>query len=237
MRQLSTSGAAAGRTARKMIIDAHAHLFDAGYFPPAWHDRTAQRWAKAVYPPRDPADIRPNIERGFVDKDGSILMAELDRAGIDAAVCLTLDWALVVDDLSGVSPAEMMQHYAKIAEMYPGRFYAFAGIDPRRPDGLEVYERSVREWGMRGLKLYPPCGYFPYDDVCLPFYEKSLELGVPVVIHTAMVSWPMNGRFAHPTGVADVQSRYPDLEIIFAHSGYPLWAEEAIHTAAGHPNS
>jgi predicted TIM-barrel fold metal-dependent hydrolase len=38
-------------------------------------------------------------------------------------------------------------------------------------------------------------------------------------------------------GVGEVQYRYPELTIILAHSGFPIWGEEAIETAQSHPNS
>jgi predicted TIM-barrel fold metal-dependent hydrolase len=221
-----------------MIIDSHVHLFGPGYFPPAWHDHTARRWAKAVVPPRDPKEIRPHIERGLIDPDGSILMAELDRAGVDAAVCLTLDWGWALNDTSGASPEEIMQHYSELQNKYRGRFYAVANVDPRRPGSLAVYELAIKEWGLKGLKVYPPVGLYPYDETYFPFYEKSLEFGVPVYIHTAMEpSFPLRPRFANPLGVCDVQVRFPELTVILAHSGYPKWDEEAIEVARNHPDT
>lgn len=221
-----------------MIIDAHVHLFGPGYFPPAWHQHTANRWAKAVVPPRDPNEILPHIERGLVDEDGSILMQEFDRAGIDAGICLTLDWGWALDDTSGASPESMMRHYSELQEKLAGRFYAIANVDPRRPGALELYERSIKEWGLKGLKVYPPVGLYPYDELYFPFYEKSLEMGVPVYIHTAMEpSFPLRPRFAYPLGIGDVQVRYPELTIILAHSGYPKWVEEAIEVARNHPDT
>lgn len=221
-----------------MIVDSHIHLFGPGYFPPAWHDHTARRWSKAVVPPRDPNEIRPHIERGLIDPDGTILMAEMDRAGVDAAFCLTLDWGWAIGDTSGASPEEMMQHYSKLQERYEGRFHAIANVDPRRPGALNVYERAIKEWGLKGLKVYPPIGLYPYDEAYFPFYEKSLEFEVPVYIHTAMEpSFPLRPRFAYPLGVGDVQVRYPELTIILAHSGYPKWDEEAIEIARNHPDT
>ena len=221
-----------------MIIDSHVHLFGPGYFPPAWHQHTARRWAKAVVPPRDPNDILPHIERGLVDPDGSILMEEFDRAGVDAGICLTLDWGWAIGDTSGASPEEMMRHYGDLQEKLHGRFFAVANVDPRRPGALQLYEQAIKEWQLKGFKVYPPVGLYPYDEAYFPFYEKSLELGVPVYIHTAMEpSYPLNARFANPLGVGDVQVRYPDLTIILAHSGYPKWGEEAIEVAHNHPDT
>ncbi len=221
-----------------MIIDAHVHLFGPGYFPPAWHRHTAERWSKAVVPPRDPAEILPHIERGLVDPDASILIEEFDRVGIYAGICLTLDWGFALNDTSGASPEEMMRHYAELQRRLEGRFYAVANVDPRRPGALELYERAIKEWGLKGLKVYPPVGLYARDERYFPFYEKSLELDVPVYIHTALEpSYPLRNRFANPLNISDVQVRYPELTIIFAHSGYPIWHEEAIETARNHPNS
>jgi len=224
--------------ADRMIVDSHVHLFGPGYFPPAWHDHTAKRWAKSVVPPRNPDEIRPHIERGLIDPDGSILMEELDRSGVDSAICLTLDWGWALNDTSGASPEEMMQHYSELQRTYEGRFYAVANVDPRRPGALELYERAIKEWGLKGLKVYPPVGLYPYDEAYFPFYEKSLELDVPVYIHTAMdPSFPLRPRFANPLGVGDVQVRYPELTIILAHSGYPKWDDEAVEVARNHPDT
>src|SRR5690606_1255546 len=117
----------------KRVIDAHVHAQDWGFYPPKWHDITAERWAVQTVPPRDPSEIRPYLERGIVDPDGSNLIREMDNAGVDTAICLTLDWAIGLGDESGVHVDEQMRHFGELTKKYPGRFYAFAGIDPRRP--------------------------------------------------------------------------------------------------------
>src|SRR5262249_47213833 len=75
------------------------------------------------------------------------------------------------------------------------------------------------------------------DPVCFPLFERCLELGVPLVVHTAYVGWPHVARFANPIMIGDVQLRFPDLTIVFAHSGHELWVEEAMLTAGDHPRS
>ncbi|HUF53776.1 MAG TPA: amidohydrolase family protein [Dehalococcoidia bacterium] len=221
-----------------MIVDSHVHLFDVGYFPPKWHDITAERWAKAALPNRNPEDVRGRIEGGLIDPDASLLIGELDRAGIDTGICLTLDWGWGIGDTSGASPEQMMRHYGDLQRSLDGRFLAIAGVDPRRPGSLELYERAIKEFGLRGLKIYPPTGFYPYDDFVMPFYEKSLELNVPVYIHTALYpTYPLRPRFSNPVGVTDVQAAFPELTIIMAHSGFPSWGDEAIAVAQQHPNT
>src|SRR4030066_106376 len=74
--------------------------------------------------------------------------------------------------------AEMM------AKKYPGRVYSLFAIDPRRPGGVKLFEKAVTEWNAIGLNFYPPWGFYPNDPICYPFYQKALDLGVPVSIHT-----------------------------------------------------
>lgn len=219
----------------KPQVDAHVHCQSWGFYPPCWHQISAKLWASKQDPPGNPAEILEKIEPGMVDPDGSILISEMDQAGIDACICLTLDWSVLVGDFSGASPLDMMKHYGELAEKYPGRFFAFGGVDPRRPDAVYQLERGVKDHGMRGLKIYPPVGIKPGDEICWPLYEKCMELEIPVVIHTAVVPYPWMGHYANPLYVADVQNRYRDLTISLAHAGHNIWAHEAAIVAANHP--
>jgi predicted TIM-barrel fold metal-dependent hydrolase len=218
-------------------IDAHVHCQSWGYYPPRWHEASALRWAHRTVPPRDPADVIGRIEEGLVDPDGTILMNELDEAGIDACVCLTLDWSVLLNDYRGAQPAEMMEHYGELTQKHRGRFFAFAGADPRRPDAVHLLERAVKEWGLIGLKIYPSTGFAPNDPICWPMYEKCLELDIPVAIHTAVVGYPLIGHYANPLYVGDIQVRYPDLRISLAHAGHNIWAHEATMVASHHPHT
>jgi predicted TIM-barrel fold metal-dependent hydrolase len=232
-----TGESASGAQNAFPAIDAHVHCQSWGYYPPRWHELSAKLWASRTVPPRDPADVLDRIEGGLVDPDGSILMNELDVAGIDACICLTLDWAVLVDDYSGASPAEMMRHYGELTEKHRGRFFAFAGVDPRRVDAVQLLEQSVKEWGMIGLKVYPPTGFTPCDPVLFPLYDKCVELGIPVAIHTAVVGHPLIGHYANPLYVAEVQLRYPELTLSLAHAGHNIWAHEAAMMASHHPHT
>lgn len=216
------------------IIDAHMHLFGEGYLSPVWYQRAAERWAAAAWPHRDPQSI--NIESGLVDAAGSLLFAEFDKAGIAAGVAMGLDWGIELGE-PPVPLRDVHRHYSEMQRHFPGRFFGVAGIDPRRPDAVGLLEEAIVRLGLKALKMYPPCGFFPFEPVCRPLYDKCLDLGVPVVFHTAVVGFPHVARFANPLNVGDVQALYPSLTIVFAHAGYPLWAREAMEMVAHHPNS
>src|ERR1044071_2482544 len=79
---------------------------------------------------------------------------------------------------------------APLVARHPGRFVAFAGVDIMRgASAVRELEHWVRERGFRGLSLRPFMINLPADDRhYYPFYEKCVELDVPVSIH-ASANW------------------------------------------------
>ncbi|GEL23149.1 hypothetical protein PSU4_21030 [Pseudonocardia sulfidoxydans NBRC 16205] len=222
------------------IIDAHVHLFDHGFLPSAWHDATAWRWATRTFPSRDPEIVRGKIMDGLVDPGGELLRAEMDRVGIDSSVVIGLDWGWALGE-QDVPIEDVHEAYRAIQAGdvggLAGRFFGVVGIDPRRPNALEMTEKLIVDHRFRGYKLYPPCGYHPYDEACQPLLELCQELGVPVIVHSAPVGYPMRTRFAHPHGVNDVQAEHPELVLVLAHAGHGGWEAEAKDMAVRHPGT
>lgn len=219
-----------------MIIDCHVHAFAPGYFPPEWYDARARDWAGRSPEPRDPASIRDRIEPGMCDADAQFLLTDMAAAGVDRAICVGLDpWPTLAPAANdGRAHLAMQKH---IVDHSDGRLIGFAGIDPRRPDALELLRWAVEDLGFRGLKLYPPHGYYPHDDECWPLWQYCEQHRVPVMVHTAVVKYPLRSRFANPLHLQDVQAAFPDVTLILAHAGYPVWWREAAMVCAGHPTS
>lgn len=220
-----------------LIIDYHVHLWSPRFIPAAVRHRFAERAAMRHWPPRDPEAIFPRVSKGVDDPDGIYLMADLDRAGVDAAVSALVDYGVLVEEEPEVPLSDILAHYAALQQKYQNRFYAFATVDPRRPEARDLIYRAFTEWEMKGLKLYPPAGFFPYDPVCFPLYELCLEFDLPVIFHTSPPGVPGIPRFTHPIGVGDVQARFPDLKIVMAHTGYEIWWQEAMAVAEGHAHT
>lgn len=59
----------------------------------------------------------------------------------------------------------------------------FIHIDPRRKGVLELLKKSVEEWGFKGVKLYPPLGYFPYDELLYPVYDYCKKNKLSIISH------------------------------------------------------
>ncbi|MEV1295501.1 amidohydrolase family protein [Pseudonocardia sp. NPDC049635] len=216
------------------VIDSHVHFFGRGFLPQGWFEPVARKWSASRHPAIE--RTAEDVEEGLLDPDGELLLKEMTQAGVDAAVCLGLDWGVHLGP-AAVDITEVHRVYGRMQKSLAGRFYAVGGVDPRRENAVEIARAALVEDNLRGIKLYPPSGFLPGDERCFPIYELCAELDKPVVFHTALIGYPHDASYADPLGVIKVQRAFPDLTIVLAHSGYPSWADEAIEVAAAHPRT
>jgi predicted TIM-barrel fold metal-dependent hydrolase len=135
---------------------------------------------------------------------------------------------------------------ANFAAADPNRFIPFGGIDPRRtPDVAAQMDHLLGKLGLRALKLHPPHQLFDVKDYLFKqelagltiVYEKCIEYGVPVMVHTGTsVFKRARNRFADPMPIDDVAVDFPDLKIIAAHAGRPMYTDTAFFLLRRHPN-
>lgn len=229
------------------VIDSHMHYWkEVGWWPQGFQRDIAEIMAKSTWPEKDPDEL---LKAGAVgkdmlplDPDGSALLEDQKYVGTDLSVILPVDWGMTYKEDAPVPIEEINKANCDLAKKYPGRVYSYCGVDPRRPSAVKIFEKAVTEWGAKGLKLYPPCGFYPNDPICFPLYQKAVDLGVPVLIHTGYTFSPnLRSRTAHPQYIEDVSMAFPDLKIIMAHSGVQTlsgdaWWEAAIGTARGRWN-
>ncbi|HEY2825150.1 MAG TPA: amidohydrolase family protein, partial [Gemmatimonadales bacterium] len=97
--------------------------------------------------------------------------------------------------------------------------------------------------GIRCLKLHPPHQVFPANAYTMGMeslgriYKRCEERGLPVMIHTGTSIFPgARSKYGHPLEIDDVAIDFPDLVILMAHGGRPLWMEEAFFILRRHPN-
>ena len=225
-----------------MIIDIHTHFWRKGYIPNAFHMVTAKEWA-GKEPGRNPEMILPKIEEGLVDPDGKLFIENMDRAGADVSFIMAGDFGI---HWSGEEPAipleEQLRSYGELQKRFPGRIYAFAFVDPRRKGAVELFERAIKEWGLRGCGEFTCKDISVADDVSQPLLRKCAELGVPVLVHIRATAGTEEkgdfsaGNIGHPQHLEKALHKYPDLKFIMAHVGYPIWWERAIYLASKYPN-
>jgi predicted TIM-barrel fold metal-dependent hydrolase len=182
--------------------------------------------------PPDLASYRSAARRMALD-DAAVLAA-LDAAGIRYAMITGFDEA----SSNGGKTFVANEAVAAVAERHPERFVPFAGVDVLRGHAaVRDLEHWVRERGFRGLSLRPFMIGLPAEDRrYYPFYEKCIELDIPLSIH-ASANWTTcrPSDLGHPRHFDVVACDFPDLRLILSHAGYP-WVLEACLLAWKHPN-
>jgi len=86
--------------------------------------------------------------------------------------------------------------------------------------------RSVKELGLKGLKLSPLFEFFyPNAPEMYSIYETARKNKIPILFHSGM-----NPNSA-PALIADAAMEFPEVTFIIAHIGTQVWAEDAIAMA------
>jgi predicted TIM-barrel fold metal-dependent hydrolase len=103
-------------------------------------------------------------------------------------------------------------------------------VNPNHEDALNEIERSVKEWGMRVLKLMPVIyNLHLTGPLASRIMTTARELGIIVNIHSGS---EMN----HPLGIGALCHRFPEVPVIMDHMGYREWGPDAIEAARDNPN-
>lgn len=149
-------------------------------------------------------------------------------------------FSIDAESVSGI-PYIGNDYVASVARQYSDRFIGFASVDPwKGVMAVQELERSVKELGLRGLKLHPITqAFFPNDPRFYPLWEKCAELGIPVLLHTGQTGVGARTpggsgfklKYAQPIPyIDDVAADFPELTIIMAHPAVP-WQEEQLAVA------
>lgn len=229
----------ADRNGRTVVVDSHYHLLQREWLPEALWGTLASQLARHItrYQGR-PTNALEFAQKYFPmmwDPEGEYLLRKMDELGIDVTIMLVDDFGLALGD-PPVSIEGQNRAFADLARKYPQRLIACAGVDPRRKNAVTILRRCIDEWGMRGVKYHPDAGWDPSGRESYRLLERIQEWGIPVVTHTGFFFPPLHSKHAHPLLLDDVCSDFPDLKIVAAHSGRPLWWETIANMAAIHPN-
>jgi predicted TIM-barrel fold metal-dependent hydrolase len=213
-----------------MILDCHCHIASHRVMPQEFF----RGWAKTVKShlalPLD-SDQEKRIDDLLYemneDPDCVSLLQEMDRAGIDKAILLVIDFGLAYKDVN-VTIEEIHLAHKKLLDR-SDRFLAFSNVDPRRgKEGLDLFEKAVREWGFCGMKLYPPCGYSPDDRSLFPYYEICRELHLPVLTHVGPTTATLPFRHTQPEHVDDAAFHFPEVNFILGHAAVTHYQDASL---------
>ena len=204
-----------------MIIDIHSHLFGKGWVPKEFFQGVARLVAHgfAKQGIQESVDeVTDSLAERIDDSEAEMLLAQMDEAGIDKSVIFPVDFGVALGEPE-VSIEEVNRKFAELVKKHPDRLIAFAGVDPRRKNALDLFRQCVEEWGMKGLKLHPCSGFYPNQKEVYPMLEKACELKVPVLFHSGSMMVPLKAKYSQPIYFDDLGADFPDLPIIAAHSG------------------
>jgi predicted TIM-barrel fold metal-dependent hydrolase len=181
--------------------------------------------------------------RGDVDelqklmKSPQHLLRRLDADGIDRAVLVNYP-----SELMGFTH-RVNDYVAEYCGAAPERLIAMGGVLPRAAEDAAAEVRRAASLGVRALKVHPPHmgfaanAYLDGLDSLRAVYEEAQRLRLPVMVHTGTSIFPgARSRLGEPMNVDDVAVDFPDLTIVLAHGGRPLWMEQAFFLVRRFPN-
>ena len=210
------------------IIDAHCHIASEENIPSSFIDGAMSNLAVAlgaqgirVTSAKLSALYRQKLQDPLCDA----LVAEQTEAGISKSILLAADFSYVLKDCA-LTVEESFQKHREVMARHPGKLEVFGGVDPRwGRDGVELFERSLVEFGFRGFKVYPPCGFSPSDPALFPFYEICAAHRVPVLVHIGPTSPALSFDTANPFLLDGAARRFPSVNFILAHGSVSFTAE------------
>jgi len=215
----------------------HGHLFHKNHASDKFYEIYAKLIAKQMNLSIE--QVRERVIPMLWACDINAHVEAMDEAGIDKAVVMAVDWGMNED--VGEAPWSIeeinKQVYEQVKE-YPDKIHALCAVDPRRGEkAIQLVEKAVQEWDMKGVKFHPTAGYYPDDPAFYPLYEKCVELDIPLCSHTAAtINAPFMSKFANPIYLDTVAAKFPDLKILMIHFGSLSYTMNCVEIMACRPN-
>lgn len=219
------------------IIDGHCHVASTHFIPRDFVEGTARNVAaklRATGVERSIGELTEGVLKQHQDHQADGFVRELDDSGVAQAVLLLPDFTFT--SKCDLTIAEMIERHRQICERHPGRFFVFAGVDPRwGRDGLDLFAKTIQDPRFQGLKLYPPCGYSASDRALYPYYELCREYRAPVLLHVGPTAPTLSFSYSNPWLVDQAALDFPDVNFILAHAAVHF-VEECLTLAEYRPN-
>ncbi|PYX74667.1 MAG: amidohydrolase [Acidobacteria bacterium] len=212
--------------ASSLITDCHVHIqpFELVLSPPALELMKRHQ---------------PDFDRVLeFTRSPKAFLKYMDKVGLDRAVLINA----VAPDVTGFPPGlnTMAANYAKED---PQRLIPCGSLHPRHSRNAMADIDEIVRLGLRLIKIHPPHQLFYPNDYLEGM--KELELlygaaqsnGIPVMFHTGTSIFPgARNKYGDPIHVDDVAVDFPELKIVLAHGGRPLWVNTAFFLVHRHPN-
>jgi uncharacterized protein len=208
------------------ITDVHVHLEPYNQIKPAVLDILLER-----------IPDRERIAR--LMEDPRAFLEHLDSVGVERACLINY----VAPEVMGFTE-DANRMVGEFAREDRKRLIPFGSVHPKRSKNPKRdVERLESKWEMGGMKIHPPHQLFAanaYADGKMPalrtIYQTAERIGMPVTVHTGTSIFPgARSKFGDPMALDDVAQDFPDLTILMAHGGRPLWCDTAFYLLRRHP--
>lgn len=165
-------------------------------------------------------------------------LAHLDAIGIERAVLINY----VAPELMGFTRA-VNEFVAEYVKEDPRRLIPCGSVHPRHTQDAQGDMEHLVRLGIRMIKIHPPHQllypneYLSGNKELGTIYRVAEEHGIPVMIHTGTSIFPgARNKYGDPIYVDDVAVDFPQLKILLAHGGRPLWMTTAFFLVRRHKN-
>lgn len=190
---------------QRVIIDADTHLTDCGNLHPSVRERY-----------HSTPDYYHGRPVGAED-----LLAEMDIAGVDMALCWQNPAATVYPGDEAANFAALLEantYIAEVAAKYPTRLIPGGWTDPGGcgvEGAMEMAERCVREFGMPFVKMNPAQNGYPIDsDAVVAVLRHIVSMGAFPAFH-----YGADTPFTPPEGLEKLARLIPEVPLIAVHMG------------------
>jgi len=212
--------------ASSLITDCHVHIqpFELLLNPPALELMKKHR---------------PDFDRVLeFTRSPKAFLKYMDKAGLDRAVLINA----AAPDVTGF-PAGLNAMAANYAKANPQRLLSCGSFHPRHSTNAMADIEEIVRLGLRLIKIHPPHQLFYPNDYrngmkeLELLYRAAQSNGIPVMFHTGTSIFPgARSKYGDPIHIDDVAVDFPDLKIVLAHGGRPLWMNTAFFLVRRHAN-
>jgi predicted TIM-barrel fold metal-dependent hydrolase len=207
------------------IIDIHIHIQPLEMFKPHAHEliqKGRRDYDDVVKYSSNPAEFLKFLDATDIERAGLINYVSPDVIGF---------------------PPEVNDWIARYCSEYPKRLLAFGSVHPKYVRDAAGEVDRLKKIGIRGLKVHPSHQLFAPNEYrnglgpLRAMYERAQAVRMPIMVHTGTSIFPgARNVYAQPILVDDVGVDFPDLVVILAHGGRPLWMDEAFFLVRRHQN-
>lgn len=166
------------------------------------------------------------------------LLKYLDSVGVERAMLINY----VAPEVMGLT-SEVNDWVVKYCKDNPRRLLSCGSVHPRHTSNVQADVEHIVRIGIRMIKIHPPHQLLFANDYVNGvkelevIYRTAEKHEIPVMVHTGTSVFPgARNRYGDPLFLDDVAVDFPNLKILMAHGGRPIWMQTAFFLLRRHRN-